>query len=141
MATYHLSILGPATLPDPGGAVYFEPAAINLLSNDRFSQLVPVFPDTANREKLGGSFRVPQNYVGTAKVGLVWATIATSGNADWEFDYKAIADGESADPSSDDESVGAVVAAWRAAYLPVMAVRPYGAIGDGSPDDIFGAVL
>ena len=117
MATHQLPILGPSTLPDTSGNVYAEPAAIVLQANDRYSQLVFVFVDTATRILLGGAFIVPQNYVGTPKVGLIWATTATSGNADWEFDYKAIADGESADPSSDDESVGAVVAAPDTARL------------------------
>jgi len=117
VAVHQWPILGFATLPDPAGAAYFEPAALNLQSNDRFPHLVAVFPDTANREKLGGTFRVPQNYVGTPKIGLVWATTATVGNARWEFDYKAIADGESSDPSADDETVGSTVAAPGTARL------------------------
>lgn len=117
MATYQIPILNLNTLPDTSGNVYFEPAANNLQSNDRYAQIVAVFLDTATRILLGGAFIIPQNYVGTAKVGLIWATVATTGNADWEFDYKAIADGESCDPSTDDESVRSVVAAPGTARL------------------------
>jgi len=46
---------------------------------------------------------VPKNYIGTAKIILRWATSATSGNSLWKVNYKAIADGESHDPSTDDE--------------------------------------
>jgi len=109
MATHHLPILGAATLPDTSGNVYQEPAALNLQSNDRYPHLVFVFADTSTRDTLGGVFRVPQNYVGTPKIGLCWACVPTSGDVRWEFDYTAIADGESADPSADQESVGATV--------------------------------
>lgn len=117
MSTHHLSILGPATMPDSVGNVHFEPQAVNLQANDRYPGLAAVFIDSATRDKLGGSFRVPQNYVGTPKVGLVWATTASAGNARWEFDYTAIADGESADPSADQETVAATVAAPGTARL------------------------
>lgn len=117
MATLHLPILGAATLPDTSGNVYAEPQAVNLQANDRYSGLVFVFADTATRDKLGGSFRVPQNYVGTPKIGFVWACVPTTGNARWEFDYTAIADAESSDPSTDQESVAATVAAPGTARL------------------------
>lgn len=110
MATHVIPILNDATHIDTSGNVYKEPAALNLQSNDRYPQMVYVFTDTSTRDKIGGVFLVPQNYVGTAKVGLVWATTATSGNARWEFDYTAIADAESSDPSADQESVASTVA-------------------------------
>lgn len=105
MATHTIPILGAATLPDTTGSVYPEPAAINLESNDRYPGLVWVFADTSTRIKLGVRFRVPDNYVGTAKIILIWATTATSGKVVWEFDYTAIADTESTDPSADQEAV------------------------------------
>ncbi len=108
--TLHVPILGAATTPDTSGNVWQEPAAINFLSNDRYPQNVFAFADTSTRDTLGGNFRIPQNYVGTAKIGLVWACVPTSGNVRLEFDYRAIADGESGDPSSDQESVASTVA-------------------------------
>lgn len=107
MATHFIDVLGAATLPDNSGNVVAEPAAVNFQANDRYPNMVFKFADTATRDTLGGAFMVPQNYVGTAKIGLIWATPVTSGTVRWEFDYTAIADGESGDPSSDQEAVGA----------------------------------
>jgi len=109
MATHKANVLGFSTLPADSD-VYFEPASINFQANDRYPQLVAVFKDTSTRDTLGGSFRVPENYVGTAAIGLIWATTVTSGNVRWEFDYTAIGDGESGDPSADQETVGSTVA-------------------------------
>lgn len=109
MATHRINILGSATLPDTSGNAYFEPAAVNLQANDRYPLLVFVFTDSGTRIALGVSFQVPPNYVGTPKVGVAVATTATSGDWRFEFDYTAIADGESADPSADQESVAATV--------------------------------
>lgn len=104
MATITIDILGSATLPDTSGSVYQEPAAINLQANDRYPNLVWVFTDTSTRIKLGVGFRIPDNYVTTAKIILVWATTVTSGKVVWEFDYTSIATAESSDPSTDQES-------------------------------------
>src|SRR5690349_3040369 len=104
MATFNIPILGAATLPDTSGNVYAEPAAVNFESNDRYPGLVFVFADTSTRLKLGVRFRVPDNYVGTAKLRLLWGTTVTSGKVVWEADYTAVADGENADPSADQES-------------------------------------
>jgi hypothetical protein len=104
MSTFLLPILGSATLPDTSGNVYFEPAAVNFGSNDRYQNLVAVFADTSTRLKLGIGFRVPDNYVGTAALVLIWAVTGTSNKVVWEFDYTAIATGETMDPSSDQES-------------------------------------
>jgi hypothetical protein len=104
MSTFLLPILGAGTLPDTSGSVYFEPAAVNFQANDRYAELVAVFADTSTRLKLGVSFRVPDNYVGTAAIVLVWGVTGTAGKVVWEFDYTAIATAESQDPSADQES-------------------------------------
>ena len=155
MATFKLDILGHATLPDTSGSVYQEPAAVNFQSNDRYPFLVWVFADTSTRLKLGGTFRVPQNYVGTPKVGLIWATTATTGNSDWEFDYTAIADNEPGDPSADQEAVdaGAIAADGTARDLKVTEIAltagnfaagdlvQFVIVRDGSQDDTIAASL
>jgi hypothetical protein len=115
MATHVLEIaLG---FPGTSGNVTPEPAAVTFQANDRYPQDVMKFADTATRDTLGFSFIVPQNYVGTPKVGLVWATTATAGNARLAVDLTSVADGESADPSADQESVAATVAAPGTARL------------------------
>lgn len=105
MATHIIPILGHGTLPDTSGSVYQEPAAVNFQANDRYPHMVWVFADTSTRLTLGGTFRVPNNYVGTAKILVVWGTTVTTGKVVWEFNYTAIAATESADPSADQEAV------------------------------------
>lgn len=109
MATRKIDILGSATVPDTSGSVYQEPAAVNLQTNDRYPGLVFVFADSGTRIKLGIGFFVPPDYVGTPKIGVYVACVPTTGDWRYEVDYTAIADGESVDPSADQESVGATV--------------------------------
>lgn len=104
MATHRISLLGPATLPDASGSVFFEPSSVKD-SNDRYPRLVLIFNDTAGKIGCSGRFKVPANYVGTASILVCWKATATSGDVVWDFDYTAVANGESGDPSADQESV------------------------------------
>lgn len=89
MATHRISILGWPTLPDTSGNVFFEPYTIKA-TNDVWGRLVAVFNDTATRIGLAGGFTVPKNYVGTAKLIIVWTTTATTGAVVWDFEYRAV---------------------------------------------------
>lgn len=117
MATFRIPIMGWAAMPDSSGSVFFEPQSIKG-TNDPFPQLVAVFNDTATRIGLGGRFTVPKNYVGTAKVAIVWTSTATSGDVEWDFDYRAVGgdDAESLDQAGTQETVNlndtAPSAAW-----------------------------
>lgn len=113
MATRNIPI--PLQLPD--GGAYFELADTNFLANDRYSRMVLALPDTGTKIGCTGRFRVPKNYVGTPELVIVWGTTATSGNVVFDFDAKAVADGESLDPSTDDETATATVAAPGTARL------------------------
>ena len=106
MTTFRMPILGWATLPDSSGSVFCEPQAIKA-TNDVFPQLVWIFNDTATRIGLGGRFTVPKNYVGTAKIVVVWSATATSGDVVWDCDYRAVGgnDTESLDQAGNQESV------------------------------------
>lgn len=104
MATHRIPLLNFSTLPDTSGNVFFEPSSIKL-TNDLYSRLVCIFNDTGTKLSLRGSFTVPKNYIGTAKCVVRWATSATSGNVQLAFDYRAIADTESFDPTTHQESV------------------------------------
>jgi hypothetical protein len=104
VATYLLPLLNTHSLPDSAGDVYFEPSNVNLNSNDRYSHAVVAFTSQSARRGFYGKFRVPQNYVGTPKVEIEWVTTATTGDVAWDIDYTAIADGESYDPSADQQS-------------------------------------
>jgi hypothetical protein len=100
--------------PDTSGNVWVEPAAVNFGSNDRYPVNVIVFADTATRIGMGVRFRVPDDYAGSAAaLKIEWSTTATSGTADFEFDYTAVGgdDAETFDPSSDQESAGTTDAA------------------------------
>ncbi len=76
------------------------------MTNDRYNHLVLVFNDTGTKDGIAGLFDVPQNYVDTANLVIVWTTTATTGDVDADFDYRAIGgnDTESLDPSTDQEN-------------------------------------
>lgn len=117
MSTWRLPILGHATMPDPGDTVYPEPLTV-AATNDVWAALVYVFPDDSSRTGLHGLFAVPQNYVDTANVVIVWSSTATAGDVEWDFDYRAVGgdDSESLDQAGTQESVNhnddAPSAAW-----------------------------
>lgn len=106
MATHRLPILGAFTVPDASGDVFFEPysikAAIGL-----WEHLVAIFNDTSARDGLRGLFNVPQNYVDTANLIIVWTSTAITGDVDWDFDYRAVGgnDTESLDQATAQEQV------------------------------------
>jgi hypothetical protein len=116
MATLLMPILGEGAVPDTSGNVYPE-VLLNLLTNDLYPHIVFVFKDSGTKCEIHGSFRVPQNYVGTAKIVAEVAANATTGNVVTDFDYRAIADGESLDPSTDQENVTATTTMPGTAWL------------------------
>lgn len=106
MATQRIPILGDAT-PDSSGevrpAVYTE-----IATNDFWEHQVWVFEDGSTKISLHGTFRVPEAYVDSASLELVWGTTATTGDVEWEFDYRAVGgnDTESLDQATAQENVG-----------------------------------
>lgn len=100
MATHRM----PVQLSVPGSSDVFFDSSVNRDSNDRFAHELIVFRDTATKIGIGGQFVVPKNYVGTPKIILIWRANATTGNVVWDFDYRAIANAESLDPSTDQEA-------------------------------------
>ncbi len=117
MATHRISILGWQTRPDDSGDVFFEPYNIKA-TNDQWKNLVLVLNDTATRIGVYGIFDVPQNYVGTANLVIVWTSTATSGDIEADFDYRAVGgnDTESLDQSGTQESVNSNDTAPSAAH-------------------------
>lgn len=89
MATHQISILGPGTVPDTSGNVFWEGYDVKA-TNDVWDNLVVIFNDTATDLFLYGQFTVPQNYVGSSVVIPVWTSTATTGNVVWGFEYRAI---------------------------------------------------
>lgn len=104
MATHRLyfeSLLNP----DTSGNVFWQPSSI-LDTNDLApTNQVLIFKDTSTLDTASCGFSVPKNFVGTAKIILTYKTTVTSGNVLWTIDYRAIAAGESGDPSSWQESL------------------------------------
>ena len=110
MATHKLAF-GSLLNPDTSGSVYWQPASI-LDTNDLYpTNQVLIFADTATLLKSSGAFTVPKNYVGTAKIILRYKTTVTTGNVLWTLDYRAIAAGESADPTTHQESLAGTATA------------------------------
>lgn len=126
MATHTLSILGPATLPDTSGDVYWEPYTVKA-TNDVWGFGVWVFNDTGTRIGLRGSFKIPKGFVGSPLIIPYWSSTATSGNVVWDFDYRAVGgdDAESLDQAGTQEQVTVGDAAPTAAHrllIPSMAL-------------------
>lgn len=107
MATVRLPILGPFTVPDASGEVFFQPADI-LLTTAPWKRLIPTFIFGTSKSGLEGSFAVPQDYTDTANVVIVWTTSATSNDVEWDFDYTAVGgnDIESLNTATVQETVG-----------------------------------
>lgn len=108
MASYRLPILGHATVPDSSGNAFFEPFSIKA-TNDVWRHLVLVLNDSGTRIGVYGTFAVPQNYVDTANLVIVWTATAIIGDVEFDFDYRAVGgnDVESFDQAGVQESVNA----------------------------------
>lgn len=122
MATHRISMVGPNTVPDTSGDCWQEPYS-HLATNDvwplviwRFGASNTAQPTT--RIGLYGSFQVPQNFVGTASVVVVWTATGTTGNCVWDLDYRAVGgnDAESMDQTGTQQSVSVTDAAPSAAH-------------------------
>lgn len=133
--TFRISILAWAALPDTSGNVWLEPAALTQ-TNDRYAQLVARFKDTSTKDSLGIRFPVPNNYVGSPVIEIIWTTTATSGNAIWTCDYSAAAKTASLDPSADEESLTVTTAAPGSSQTGV-ASRMSATAADIAANDIF----
>lgn len=102
MATHRLFIPATAFYPTSEN-VYPKPDSLDN-SNDRFIHEILAFKDSGTRIGAVATFMVPKNYVGTPNVVIHWKSTATSGDVVWDADTKAVADGESLDPSTDDDA-------------------------------------
>ena len=102
MATFRIPILGSSTKPE--SPVYPQPTSVNG-TNNFFKPLIFIFPDSGTKDEIHGIFQVPQNYVGSPKAIVPWSSTATSGNIVFDFDYRAVAAGESMDQATAQESV------------------------------------
>ncbi len=114
MATHRPEIGPEGCTPDATGRCFFEPYDVKA-TNDLFKHLVATFNDPAAAEAHGfyGAFEVPQNYVGTPAVKIVWTSTATTGNCRWRFSYRTVGgdDTTSLDQATFEEQVSVTDAA------------------------------
>lgn len=115
MATQRRPILGFATIADNSGDVRLEPiSAFFDTVSPLYDPLIWTFLDAANAERfLYGSFDVPEDYVGTPEIEMIWSTIPTTGTMDFDFGYR-VTDGdttESFDITTDGQRVNITDAA------------------------------
>lgn len=107
MATHEPSIFG-RLIPDSSGLVFPVPFA-DVSTNDLWEYQPLAFADSALRNGASGSFTVPNNYssAGTDKTNILirWTSTATSGDVEWDFDYRAVAVGEGLDQATAQETV------------------------------------
>jgi hypothetical protein len=117
MATHRLPVFSFAARPDDSGRVYLEPLDVSG-SNDQWDHFVWVLEDSGTKIGIHGSVEVPQNYVGTAVLVVVWTTPATSGDVVFDFDYRAVGgnDTESLDQAGTQEAVTVTDTAPSAAF-------------------------
>lgn len=106
MATRRMSILNWAANPDETGRVFLEPFSVKG-GTSPWDRLVLIFDTGTTRDGVQGGFHVPQDYVGSPQLVIVWTTTAISGTAVFDFDYRAVGgnDAESLDASGTQESV------------------------------------
>lgn len=110
MATFRLSF-APLLQPDTSGNAVWQAASV-LDTNDLYpTNQVLIFKDTSTLIKSFGTFLIPANYVGTAKIVVRYKTTVTTGNVLWTLDYRAIAVGETGDPTTHQESLAGTATA------------------------------
>jgi len=100
MATRRKSIFGIGTIPDDSGNVFFERYDVTDTAA-AWKGLVLAFKDSGTKAGVRGSFEVPQDYVGSAKIVIVWTANETSGTC--VFDWSVL-------PRSGVEDMGAAFA-------------------------------
>lgn len=103
MATHRLFIPAIAFLPDTSGNVYAKPSSVND-TNDFYPHEVLAFADSGTKIGASTSFLIPDNYVGTPKLQIIWKATATSGAVVWDVDFSSKAVNETLDPAAADES-------------------------------------
>jgi hypothetical protein len=85
------AIWQPYSILAPGGGPWFHGQWI-FGSNNASAPTV--------RIGIGGLFRLPVNYVQTPVLLIDWSATLTSGDVVWDFDYLAVATGESIDQTA-----------------------------------------
>ena len=135
MATHTISMMTNVN-PDISGRAWFEPLDV-AASNDVWRSMIARFKDpTSQQHGIYGHFTVPNNYVGSAAVLVVWSSTATSGNCIWRLTYRAVGgdNAESLDQTSNQQQASvtdaAPGAAWRRLAATIAVTAANFAAGD-----------
>jgi hypothetical protein len=133
MATHRVSILGGGTVPDGTGDCWFEPYFI-VVTNDQWRNLIVRFgtsiaAEPTSKHGIYGQFQVPPNYASAANLVLIWTSPVTGGNVEWDFRYRAVANGESLDQTTQDEDVNSADAGPGTAHFRLEHIQ---ALTDGN---------
>ena len=105
MATHQISVLDSAVQLDSSGAVYYDIYG-NHKAAPQYDTRVLIFESGGSSKiKVGAGLIIPQNYVGSAKFVIKWTANATTGDAEFDIEYRAIAIGETTDPTTDQETL------------------------------------
>lgn len=106
MATFRRSIFDWRTRLDGSGNVYPAPYTA-FATNDVWKHRVWAFNNPSADISMYGAVDVPNNYVGSAALIVVWTSTVTSGDFAVQFDYRAIGgnDTESFDQATAQETV------------------------------------
>lgn len=108
--------VGFGALPDDSGNVFPSPLSV-YSSNGLWDPSVWIFDDSSTRDGLRFVFRVSDDYSSAAVLRVFWATPATSGDVEFDLDYRAVGTGESIDQASAQESVNQNDTAGGSAWL------------------------
>lgn len=112
MATKRIPILGANTRLSPTTDVCIESYEV-LATNDvwkvnviRCGAVAANNAQPSTRDGMYGVFSVPKDYVGGAKIVIVWTATITSGDVVWDIDYRTVAgnDANSLDQSGTEET-------------------------------------
>lgn len=134
VATKRTNALSWAVRPDSSNNVFAEPSDIKL-TNDLYGTFIWVFKAAATKRTLKTRFAVPKDYVSAPKIVVRVASTTTSSNIQIDVDYRAIADGESFDPTTHQESVNSGAIALPGTALLVKDITINLTAGNFSPDD------
>ena len=100
-------IRGALTVPDGTGEMFFEKlTGITGSTTSLWEHLVGSYNDSTQQEGFGSAFRIPSNYLGSTSDAFVldWAANATTGVAEFQVDYRAVADNEDLSSTTAQES-------------------------------------
>ena len=85
MAEHRIAIRNGMTPNENTAEVFFEPYSVEDTATVLDPQVL-AYNNSGTKDGAYGSFRVPENYVGTASLSIVWTANATIGTVAWDWE-------------------------------------------------------